>query len=100
MVGYWHVVMISDPTSSPRECPRPALSLHSFTDLNFTPPANVSLAFQYLLPGLFVAYTFWRFSWRYVVPAFDRSILERTIWYLGGFWVGVLINVSPISLPS
>ena len=28
------------------------------------------------------------------MPAFEGAILERTIWYLGGFWVGVLMNVS------
>lgn len=46
---------------------------------------------------LFVGYTFWHFAWRWVAPAFEKSgyILERTVWYLAGFWVGVLMNVGP-----
>lgn len=68
-------------------------TLGKFADHSNT--ANISLGFQYFLPALFVGCAFWRFSWRYVVPAFDGAILEKTVWYLGGFWVGVLINVRP-----
>lgn len=58
------------------------------------PTANVSTGFGYFLPTIFIGLAFWKFSWRWVVPAFENAVLEKTIWYLGGFWVGLLINVS------
>ncbi|GAA6060100.1 hypothetical protein JCM10212_003508 [Sporobolomyces blumeae] len=73
--GYWHVVLASDPT---------------------TMPPDVATGFKYFLPALFVGESFWRHCWRWVVPAFENSgsIIERTVWYLAGFWVGLLVNVT------
>lgn len=73
--GYWHVVLVSDPTAM---------------------PPDISTGFKYFLPALFVGESFWRHCWRFVVPAFENSgfILERTVWYLAGFWLGLLNNVS------
>lgn len=28
------------------------------------------------------------------MPAFEGAVLERTIWYLAGLWIGVLMNIS------
>ncbi|KAL8279836.1 hypothetical protein RQP46_007686 [Phenoliferia psychrophenolica] len=78
LMGYWHVVLVSDPTAN---------------------PPDIATGFEYFLPSLFVAYAFWLHSWRWVVPAFDGAIIERTAWYLGGFWVGLLINVSLSWIP-
>ncbi|GAA5913559.1 uncharacterized protein JCM6883_004458 [Sporobolomyces salmoneus] len=73
--GYWHVVLVSSPSAM---------------------PPDISTGFKYFLPALFVAESFWRHCWRFVVPAFENSgfILERTVWYLVGFWIGLLNNVS------
>ncbi|GAA5848811.1 hypothetical protein JCM3766R1_005315 [Sporobolomyces carnicolor] len=78
--GYWHVVLVSDPSAM---------------------PPDVSTGFKYFLPALFVGEAFWRHCWRYVAPAFERSgyILERTVWYLLGFWFGLLNNVSLAWIP-
>jgi hypothetical protein len=94
-MGFWHVVLVSDPNSTPRT------SRFDFDKdvrlILYMMVANVSLGFQYFLPALFFGYAFWRFAWRWVVGAFDPAIFERTVWYLGGFWVGLLMNVR---LPS
>ncbi|GAA5884000.1 hypothetical protein JCM16303_001352 [Sporobolomyces ruberrimus] len=73
--GYWHVVLVSDPSAM---------------------PPDIATGFKYFLPALFVGESFWRHCWRFVVPAFENSgfILERTVWYLLGFWIGLLNNVS------
>ncbi|KAK4704548.1 hypothetical protein P7C70_g1654, partial [Phenoliferia sp. Uapishka_3] len=76
--GFWHVVLVSDPSA--------------------TPP-DIATGFKYFLPSIFVGLAFWRHSWRWVVSAFDGAIIERTIWYLGGFWVGLLINVTLAWIP-
>ncbi|GAA5963286.1 hypothetical protein JCM21900_000320 [Sporobolomyces salmonicolor] len=78
--GYWHVVLASDPT---------------------TMPPDVSTGFKYFLPALFVAESFWRHCWRFVVPAFEKSglMIERTVWYLAGFWMGLLVNISLAWIP-
>ncbi|GAA5883322.1 hypothetical protein JCM3774_005242 [Rhodotorula dairenensis] len=74
-VGAWHNALASDPVSM---------------------PPDLELAFERFAPVLFVGAAFWRHAWRWVAPAFDNSgyILERTVWYLAGFWVGILMNVS------
>ncbi|KAI5481473.1 LCCL domain containing protein [Pseudohyphozyma bogoriensis] len=81
VMGFWHVCLISDPNATPRQCPSPATG------------------FQYFLPALFIGYAFWRFSWRYVLPPFSYATMERTVWYLGGYWVGLLINVTTAWIP-
>lgn len=57
--------------------------------------ADIATGFKYFLPALFVGESIWRHCWRFVVPAFENSgfILERTVWYLLGFWIGLLNNV-------
>lgn len=56
----------------------------------------MEVAFERFAPVLFVGAAFWRHAWRWVAPAFENSgyILERTVWYLAGFWVGILMNAS------
>ena len=78
VMGFWHVVLVSDPTSS---------------------PPDVSLGFEYFLPAIFIGAAFWRYSFRWVVPAYEGAVLERTVWYCGGFWIGLLINISLAWIP-
>ncbi|GAA5986746.1 hypothetical protein JCM11641_007760 [Rhodosporidiobolus odoratus] len=78
--GYWHIVLASDPSAL---------------------PPDISNGFKSFLPALFAGETFWRHSWRWVLPAFEESgfVIERTVWYLAGYWVGVLENISFDKLP-
>ncbi|GAA6029243.1 hypothetical protein JCM8097_003583 [Rhodosporidiobolus ruineniae] len=78
--GYWHVVLASDPSAM---------------------PPDISTGFRYFLPALFAGESFWRHAWRWTLPAFENSgyIFERTVWYLAGFWVGVLENITFDKLP-
>lgn len=57
------------------------------------PIAPIGAAFGDFLPTLFVAYGIWRVTFRFVLPAFEHIPLEREIWTLGFFWIGVLLNV-------
>lgn len=34
-----------------------------------------------------------------MLPAFSRLPIERTFWYIGGFWPGVLINLTFDKIP-
>ncbi|SCV73632.1 BQ2448_6062 [Microbotryum intermedium] len=77
-MGFWHVVLASDPSSM---------------------PPNLERGFKFFLPTLFIGYVLWHSSFRWVVPAFEGAAIERTVWYLGGFWVGLLINVSLAWIP-
>ncbi|BGP26022.1 LCCL domain containing protein [Rhodotorula toruloides] len=74
-IGAWHVILVSNPSAM---------------------PPDLQTAFENFLPVLFVGESFWRHAWRWVAPAFESSgfILERTVWYLAGFWVGLLMNIS------
>jgi len=78
-MGAWHVILVSDPSAM---------------------PPSLETAFEHFLPVLFVGDAFWRYCWRWVTPAFENAgyILERTVWYLAGFWFGLLINVRPRAL--
>ncbi|GAA5848300.1 hypothetical protein JCM8547_004472 [Rhodosporidiobolus lusitaniae] len=78
--GYWHVVLASDPSAM---------------------PPDISTGFRSFLPALFVGSCFWRYAWRFVLPAFEASGygVERTVWYLGGFWFGLLENLTLEWLP-
>lgn len=64
-------------------------------------PPDLESAFRNFLPALFVGESFWRHAWRWVLPAFENSgyILERTVWYLAGFWFGTLENISLSWIP-
>lgn len=59
----------------------------------------ISDAFGAFLPTLFVCYAFWRCAFRFVLPAFSDLPIERTFWYIGGFWPGVLINLTFEKIP-
>ncbi|GAA5911959.1 hypothetical protein JCM8208_002867 [Rhodotorula glutinis] len=74
-MGAWHVVLVSDPSAM---------------------PPSLETAFEHFLPVLFVGDAFWRYCWRWVTPAFENAgyVLERTVWYLAGYWFGLLINIS------
>ncbi|KAH8923081.1 hypothetical protein BT69DRAFT_190869, partial [Atractiella rhizophila] len=76
--GFWHISLVSEPSASPPSISRPI---------------------GIFLPTLFVAYAIGRFAWRWTLPAFEIVPIERTIWYLGGFWVGVLLNVTTGWIP-
>lgn len=74
--GFWVVTLATDPSTYP--------------------PVS-SFAFGTFLPFVFVCYGLWRTAWRFVLPAFSRvAVAERTVWYLGPWWVGVLFNVCPV----
>ncbi|GAA6009662.1 uncharacterized protein JCM10292_003882 [Rhodotorula paludigena] len=79
-LGAWHISLVSDPS---------------------TMPPDLESAFRNFLPALFVGESFWRHAWRWVLPAFENSgyILERTVWYLAGFWFGTLENISLSWIP-
>lgn len=77
-IGFWHIAFFSDPRSEP-------------------PP--ISDAFGFFLPTLFIAYAFWLHAFRHVMPAFDGAPIERTVWYLLPFWLGVQWNVLEDLIP-
>lgn len=77
-IGFWHVTLFSQPRS-------------------FPPPLDQ--AFGTFVPTLFVGYAFWRLAFRFVLPAFSKAPIERAIWFLPMFWVGVLVNVVFAKLP-
>lgn len=77
-IGFWHVSLFSQTQAYP-----PALDQ----------------AFGTFLPALFVAYAFWRIAFRFVLPAFRKMPIEATFWYLSGFWVGVLENLTFANVP-
>ncbi|CAD6902836.1 unnamed protein product [Tilletia controversa] len=77
-VGYWHVNFASEPRDYP-------------------PP--VGAAFGDFLPTLFGCYAIWRLAFRFVWPAFQHVPLEREIWTLAAFWIGILLNVVFANVP-
>ena len=77
-IGYWHITLFSQPRS-------------------FPPPLDD--AFATFLPTLFVAYAFWRLAVRFTLPAFAKAPIERTVWYIGAFWPGVLFNIITAKIP-
>ncbi|KAF9270071.1 LCCL domain-containing protein [Marasmius fiardii PR-910] len=77
-IGFWHISLFSQPAASP-------------------PP--LERAFGIFLPGLFVAYGFWRVAWRFVLPAFAKLPMEGMVLYLGPYWVGVLANMTTERIP-
>lgn len=76
--GFWHVTLASDP----REF-----------------PPDLAGAFGSFLPTLFFSYAFYRFAYRWVLPAFNNRIFERTIWFYGPFWVFLLSNYTLDRIP-
>lgn len=56
-------------------------------------PPVISDAFQDFIPVLLAGYFFWRTAYRFTLPSFASHVLERTVWYLGPFWCGTLLNV-------
>lgn len=102
-LGFWHITLASDPRSFPRRCihESPVWRIPSHT---YAPPTSASLlsspaadlagAFGSFLPTLFFCYAFYRFAYRWVLPAFNNRMFERTIWFYGPFWVFILSNVS------
>jgi hypothetical protein len=77
-IGFWHVVLFSQPTG---------------------PPPELDVAFGTFLPVLYIAYAFWRLAFRFVLPAFRNAPVESCFLYLSGFWVGVLNNLTFDKLP-
>lgn len=77
-IGFWHVTLFSQPQASP-------------------PPLDV--AFEQFLPTLFVAYAFWRLAFQHTLPAFRRTPIEASVWYLAPYWAGVLTNLTTDKIP-
>ncbi|KIJ23588.1 hypothetical protein M422DRAFT_39544, partial [Sphaerobolus stellatus SS14] len=77
-IGYWHVIFFSQPAGAP--------------------PA-ISDAFGTFLPTLFICHAFWEVAFRHVLPHFSKMPLERAVWYIGGFWPGVLLNIITDKIP-
>ncbi|OJT02997.1 hypothetical protein TRAPUB_6340 [Trametes pubescens] len=77
-IGFWHVTLFSQPQASP-------------------PPLDV--AFEQFLPTLFVAYAFWRLAFQHTLPAFRRTPIESSVWYLAPYWAGVLTNLTTDKIP-
>lgn len=77
-IGFWHVTLFSQPRDYP-------------------PPLDQ--AFATFLPTLYVAYAFWRLSFRFTLPTFAKAPIERTVWYIGAFWPGVLFNIITDKIP-
>lgn len=76
--GFWVVNYISEPREYP---PTPGEPMGDF------------------LPTLFIGYALWRLTFRYVFPAFSRLRVEGTIWTLGLYWLGVLLDVVFANVP-
>ncbi|EJD55071.1 hypothetical protein AURDEDRAFT_109546 [Auricularia subglabra TFB-10046 SS5] len=77
-VGYWHISLFSDARSM---------------------PPDLSGAFSDFLPALFVCYVFWRVGFRHCLPYFSDIPLERLVWYLPFYWLGVLFNITTEKIP-
>lgn len=77
-IGFWHVVLFSQPRATP-------------------PPLDV--AFGAFLPALFVCYGFWRVAVRFTLPVFANAPFEAMIWYLAPYWTGVLTNLTTSKIP-
>lgn len=80
-VGFWHINFISEPRAYPPVGGDP------FADF---------------LPFLFGIYVIWKVAVRFVFPAFGNFPIEREVYTLGLWWIGVLLNVSsyPVLCPS
>jgi hypothetical protein len=61
--------------------------------------APISDAFGTFLPSLFTLYVLWRLAFRWTFSAFDSAVIERTVLFLGPFWVGVLENMTFDKIP-
>ncbi|CAO1622998.1 unnamed protein product [Sympodiomycopsis kandeliae] len=77
-LGFWHINYASEPRDYP---PTPGEPMGDF------------------LPTLFIGYALWRLTFRFILPRFSKMPIERTIWTLGAFWIGVLLNVVFANVP-
>ncbi|TFK30791.1 LCCL domain-containing protein [Coprinopsis marcescibilis] len=69
-IGFWHIGLVSDPVGQ---------------------APSIERLFSLFLPALYIAYAFWRFAFRYTLPALlSAAPFETTILYLLSFWVGIL----------
>jgi hypothetical protein len=69
-----------------------------FNDTRSDPP-TISALLGDFLPILFVAYGVWRLAFRFVLPAFKDKPLERWLWYIPAFWIGVLVTIVFHKIP-
>jgi len=76
--GYWHITLASDPRSF---------------------PPDLADGFGTFLPCLFICYAFYRFVFRWVLPAFSNKIIERTFLFYGPYWVFLLSNYTLDKIP-
>ncbi|KAH7104215.1 hypothetical protein BKA62DRAFT_498436 [Auriculariales sp. MPI-PUGE-AT-0066] len=77
-LGYWHISLFADPRSI---------------------PPDLEGAFGDFLPLLFVSYAIWRVSFRYCLPFFSEIPIERAIWFLPAYWVGLSWKITFERLP-
>ncbi|KAJ3411242.1 hypothetical protein HDV05_002489 [Chytridiales sp. JEL 0842] len=75
---YWHISLVSNPRS---------------------PVPPVEDIFADFLPTIFVIYTFWRITFRHLLIPMDSMPLERVIWILPLYWVGVMYTDIFAKLP-
>ena len=77
-LGYWHIALFADPRSM---------------------PPDLEGAFADFLPMIFVAYAIWRVAYRHCFLHFSEIPLERALWYLPAYWVGISWKVTFEKLP-
>ncbi|PWN50120.1 hypothetical protein IE53DRAFT_380015 [Violaceomyces palustris] len=77
-VGFWHINMVSEPR-------------------DFPPP--VGEAIGDFLPFLFVSYTIYRLSFRSIWLAFENFPIEREVWTLAFWWIGIMMNAVFAKVP-
>jgi hypothetical protein len=77
-VGFWHLNFASEPRAFPPTVGDPAGDF---------------------LPLLFACYVVYRLTFRFLLPAFARFPVERTIGTLALFWIGVMLDVVFANVP-
>ncbi|KAF3043730.1 hypothetical protein E8E12_008990 [Didymella heteroderae] len=79
-ITFAHVSFVSDP---------PKASYRNITVL----PDHVSMFARRLLPAFFVAVVIWRMVVKRTLSGLDAPV-EKTVLWLGGFWIGALSNYT------
>ncbi|KAK9471030.1 uncharacterized protein V1510DRAFT_234729 [Dipodascopsis tothii] len=84
LMGFWSIVLASDPPPT-THLPNPGAEV-------------VSVAFERLLPALFIGHVIYQVA---VYPQMKniRAQLTKTVFWVGAFWVGALNNYTFDELP-
>ncbi|KAJ1566561.1 hypothetical protein HK405_009317, partial [Cladochytrium tenue] len=78
MFGFWHVSLVADKRAA---------------------EPSVADLIGVLLPFLFVLEVTWHSVFAVFLPWYDHMPLERILWILPGFWVGIMYNTEVSGLP-